>query len=235
MSGYADLQQEAWEALETRRYRRRRIVSGIRGRLRESQRSRHVAMWLFLASMVPGAAVAVLARICRVDGWGVAPALGFLVQWPVFVLLTGWQCERWTRRNDVVRKVEEAIPLDEATEARENAGLYSEADSGIRQAIENGLRSGTQQGGGGLPGLLVLGCLTLGTLLVWDLIRIAPTLFAETILDGPVARRDPSLAGRLELENWRQNAFGSTAVHFLGLALVSVVTGSILVCLRQVR
>jgi len=73
--------------------------------------------------------------------------------------------------------------------------------------------------------LIFVGGLTLGTWLVWLLIANGATLLAETIVDAELVPAKPQLACSLQHLDWRAEAFGFTAIHFLGLAFAAGAVG----------
>jgi hypothetical protein len=79
--------------------------------------------------------------------------------------------------------------------------------------------------------LLLLGSLTLGCWLIWDLIRNSPTLLAETLFDAEVVPPRMDLITSVKHLDWRAEAFGMTAVYFGGVAFAAATIGHTLSCL----
>jgi len=70
---------------------------------------------------------------------------------------------------------------------------------------------------------LLLAIMTVGTWLIWDLLRMGPALIAEIILDGVLVPTYPEIKERMPYEEWYKTAFVSTGLHFAAAALCTVV------------
>jgi hypothetical protein len=96
----------------------------------------------------------------------------------------------------------------------------------MRRAINQGVQHGLRQGGGAsLWVLIILVAVTLGTWLIWELIRGAPALLADTIIDAELVPSRPHLIFRMPARRWLSEAFGSTALQFIGLTIAAYLLG----------
>lgn len=242
MGEYVDPRREALDALELQASRRRRLLAGIRGWLRATKRPRWRVAGLLGVSFGAGSLAATAAWTAGLHlPIGVA-GFGILVAWLLFARLLHAEARRLCRAfaplgmaDDFLPTAETFVAHDALAEHLEARRLYEppDPDSPWQRGFRSGMQSGLQQGGPmALPALLIIGLLTLGTWIVWDLLRLSPMLLAETILDGAVAEAEPDLAHRMPIENWRSNALAGTAFHFISLAVVIVVLAGVLRALR---
>ncbi len=89
-----------------------------------------------------------------------------------------------------------------------------------------GVRAGLQQGGAANPLVLViLTALTLGSWLIWELIRSGPSLIAEVMIDAELVKAEPTLAIKIITHRWLPETLGATAFHFFGLSVVAFLLG----------
>ncbi len=247
MSGYIDLQREAEEARDEREYRRRRWLAGIRGSLRRFASPRWSVVSALLISAVPGTAIGVAAYWLGASAWGPAEAIAVVAMWPIFIGVSWRMAERLLAGNDVLLNLEANIGYDMECEARENANAYGSqyGDIGLgiegrcserEESIWRGINSGMQQNGGGMTliGLVLVVLVTVGTWLVWQLIRYGPTLFSELIFDEFLLRKMPGLSARASVQPALGNALAATGIHFVGFATVVLLLGGMLSCLGMV-
>jgi len=170
------------------------------------------------------------------SAWGCLLGLAVVLQWPIFVWLMGRYSLYLADRDDFLQHFEEGIAHDVESEARESSGVFALEDERLRAAINGGIRGGIQgSAGGALPIFLLIGLLTLGTWIFWQLLRSVPSLLAETILDRPLAERHPNLTEHVVIEPWRQNVFAGTALYFLGLTFVAMIFGPLAFLLRSIK
>ncbi len=225
MSGYVEYRDEAEEVFRTHERHRQHLFSAIRGWLRNKSSPRWTVAGLFAVCLIPGGGVAWFASKHGVNQYGPAQALGLLAAWLVFIFLIRWRAAIVSRSVDLGDDWRMFMAVDDGAEANENREL----DPKMQKSISDGIRSGLQQGPQG-AGLLVVGIITLGTWLIWDLIRNGPTLLAETVIDGELVPRYPALARQIPSDHWLKNAFIMTCVHFLGLSVAAWTLGFIISC-----
>jgi len=238
---YADLQREAEESFNQRLYRRRRLLSGLRGFLLRGHSPKWQTARVLALAFLPGCAVTLLAVHFGLNPWGPAPALGVLVTWPAFIFLTENLSARLAREKNLLTGFESNIAHSYAELARENRppdpGNSDVIDQGISSGIRSGIQSGGAQSGGGLiaalPVFIILALGTLGGWLVWQIIRLGPDLLSEAILDLHLAQTNPRLAEVTSLESWHKNAFTLTAIHFVILAVIALLLGATLLLFHQ--
>jgi hypothetical protein len=86
-----------------------------------------------------------------------------------------------------------------------------------------GLEEASRTGEDGLLRIVLLAVAPLGTWLIWDLLRMGPSLMPEIILDGVIVPAHPEIEERIPCEPWYKTAFAGTGLHFAGATLCTVV------------
>lgn len=234
MGDYVDLRREAQDALELRASRRRRVILGIRGWLHQSQRPRWRAAGLLAVSLATGTLVSWLVWTAGLKLPICAMGLGIGVAWVGFAGLLQWQARRLYHATaaarpaeDLLRAMDHHVAEGLLAERIENHRLYaepSEEELRWQRSFSQGLQNASQQGGPtSFPVLLIVGLLTLGTWILWDLLRCSPAILAEALLDGAVARDHPGIADRIAIEAGHANTLAGTALHFLSLGIVVIL------------
>jgi hypothetical protein len=199
------------------------MVSSIRGWLRLERRPRLTIVSLLAISTSVAVFIGWLLAIWGVDGWGTRAFFAVLATWPIFVGLVSWRAsvefgQMHLRSKD---REDRFIAMDGRIE---HHLARDDADHEISE-IERALY---REMGSNLLTLLLLGALTLGSWLIWDLIRTGATLLAETILDAEVVPSRRDLLNSISHLDWRTEAFGLTAAYFGGLAFAAGTIGHVL-------
>ena len=201
---------------QARQDRRRRLLQGVRGWLYETRSPRWLTGGLLAVSLLAGSGIAFTAFESGLRSIPWLCFVGIMAGWPVFIWLIRWQAGRMMGCLDALGDGRKFIFRDEAMERE----TFSDTASPHEQAFWRSFREASSRdvGKGGLPAVLAIGLLTLGTWLLWDLVKSGPTLIAEVFVDGIFPRRHPRLAEPVHTEPWLQNAVIATCVHFGGLA-----------------
>lgn len=224
---YADLQREAELALEERKYRRRRMIAGIRGWLVRKHAPKKLTLLALLASALAGAAVFMSLHGLGLRPAGLSAALGVLAAWPAFVFAVWKLACHLFEREDVLADFRANHSFEKLIWRQENAALREPWKCPEEFEVELG--RGFSIGLAAFPITIALTLSTLGTWLMWQLICQGSNLLAETIYDDCLARKLPKITSLAVVEDWRTNAFSGTALYFLGFALVIVPLGMVLV------
>jgi hypothetical protein len=223
-----EIYSEAELKHQARQERRMRLLRGVRGWLYETRSPRWRTAGLLTISLLAGGIVALGLF------WGGVRSIpwmcfaGVVASWPVFESLLRWQAAQMIRCLDTIGNARRFIIRDDAMERDVFSDTNIRYESDFRRSIRAGLSGGNQGGsctggnsGGaaGLPILITLGLLTLGTWLLWNLVKQGPTLLAETVVDEVFPRRHPQAAASVHTEPWLQNTLAVTGFHFIGFAL----------------
>ena len=215
-----EIYSEAELKHQARQERRRRLLRGVRGWLYETRSPRWRTLGLFAVSLLAGAGVAFAAFRFGLRSIPWLCFIGIIAGWPVFISLVRWQAGRMMTCLDALGDGRKFIFRDEEMERERFSDTGSPHEENFwRSFRETGSREmGKAVGNGGLPAMLGIGLLTLGTWLIWDLVKSGPTLLAEAFVDGTFPRRHPRLAAPMHTEPWLQNTIIATCIHFGGLA-----------------
>jgi hypothetical protein len=202
------------------------MVSSIRGWLRQERSPRLTIS--ALVGLCAALSVTIgygLAR-CGVRGWGTRAFWSVLAVWPVFVLLVRWRCAVDFQQMDLGNRdrVNRLIAADELASLDSNRQV-SEGERAVYRELGNGLGRAI---GSNLLTALLLGSITLGCWLIWDLIRNGPHLLADTIFDAEVVPPRVDLITSVTHRDWRMEALGFTAIYFPGLAFAAACFGHVL-------
>jgi hypothetical protein len=206
--------------------RRGRLVSRIRGWLRKERSPRRSVALLLIPTAAWVVGVDVLLYRLGLDMSPLRWAMAILGAWPLFVLLLRWRAAMEWRHLDLSRVGLEYVRYDQGEEARLAAPKTKrqmDNESAFWDGFSRGM--GQAQGGAGLPLGLLLGAVTLGTWTIWKLIRNAPGLLTDVIIDGDAVPSTPSLATKIPCENWFCEALAETYPYFLSLAFAAFVVG----------
>lgn len=183
---------------------------------------------LLALSTAIAVAVGYVLALVGIKGWGTRAFWSVLVAWPAFVGLMRWRAGV-EFRNSALRKSERDAyfaTIDEVAESELfNLKEPSETERAFKRELGQSL--GRAMGSNVLT-LLLLGGLTLGCWLIWDLIRTGPTLLAETIFDADVVSSRLQVITTVTHRDWRWEAFGLTGIHFGGLAIAAGCVGCVL-------
>ena len=145
-----------------------------------------------------------------------------LAVWPIFVLLVRWRAAIEFEELPVRDGARRFISTDDLAERT----LFSEEpEPAWKRACRESIARESGRAGGNILILLFLGGLTLGAWLAWLLIAHGATLLAETIVDAELVPSKPQLIYSFQHLDWRAEAFGFTAIHFIGLALAAGAVG----------
>ena len=196
--------------------RRQRLVSGVRGWLYEKRSPRLRALVFLTASLATGTGLAWLLRLLGLRSLPTLVFLGTLTAWPVFLLLIRREGQRLLGEFDDAASMQHYLARDESMLRQEFFPVTSPGSTNYREVFWRTF--GRESGKLPLPILLTLGAATLGLWLLWDLLRLGPTLFAEALVDDAFPRCHPQIAEPVHTEPWLINFLGSTAIHFGGFA-----------------
>ena len=215
-----EIYSEAELKHQARQERRRRLLRGVRGWLYETRSPRWRTLGLFGGSLFVGTGAAFAAFQCGLRSIPWLCFIGIIAGWPVFISLVRWQAGRMMMCLEALGDGRKFIFRDEAMERE----IFSDTGSANEEAFWRSFRErGSDEmwnaaGKGGLPSIFAMGLFTLGTWLIWDLVKSGPTLLAEAFVDGTFPRRHPRLAAPMHTEPWLQNTIIATCIHFGGLA-----------------
>jgi hypothetical protein len=219
-TGYDTWEDEATARFEQRESFRRRLLAGIRGRLREKRGLRWWLAWVMLICAAVAWLVAVALHSTGAYGWLWLPGWGVLASWPIYVLALKLRAiseaaQLLSARDwHFLKATDEKGDADDLVTEEHIERILNQAWQGERYGSSND---------GGLAGFLLLIIVTVGTWLIWDLLRMGPALMAEIILDGQIVPANPSLLDRLPTsEPWYKTALLNTGLHFITLAALAV-------------
>jgi len=235
MNAYAELDDDVrWQ----RELRRSRLLALIRGWLRKERAPRLTVVLL----LIPCAVCIVLSEyLMRRAGFELLPmrwAFAVLPAWPLFVALVRWRAAAEWERLNLKKKLGREYQLhDESAEAVPFV-VKTQKQLEWDQGVQSGIRGGLQQNGVGRIGavpwvLFIMVAVTIGTWLVWELIKGGPKLLANTIIDSELVPSQPKLVFKMETYKWFPETLGATALHFLGLALAAFLLG--IGCLAYIK
>jgi len=191
-TGYETFSDAAERHYEERQNFRNRILRGLRGHLRENGGVRWRVAWLLAQSMLVSGLVVGAFHSAGVLGSQWHPCLVLIAGWPLFALGFIADAKKRTQRLDLFEKWTPSLLRDELGEIRDR--LTSKRISEKVDLVWNSAaRQSGQNNGGGVIVIILLILLTAGTWLVWDLLRRAPALMAEVILDGIIAPAHPEM------------------------------------------
>jgi hypothetical protein len=220
--GYQTLEDEIAAHQEAREYFRRRILACIRGRLRERKFLRwRLGLLLLGCLLLTGLLISIPTPIQ--PSWQVAIAV--LAAWPIYLLFLYLWARSETRRLNLAGHWDMLVARDERGEFQDRH-TSEQIDKVVRQAWD-GSRCQSSAQGNNLLGMFILACVTLGTWIVWDLLRTGPALVAEIILDGVIVPTYPEYSDRLPSEPWYKAAFLNTAPHFASAALIAILLATL--------
>lgn len=83
-------------------------------------------------------------------------------------------------------------------------------------------------GGGSIIVGIYLALVSLGTYLIYHLIREGPDLLTDVICHKLLPERIGGFHTRFHSQNWLHNAFSATAIHFIGLAAVGMLLAALI-------
>lgn len=216
-SGYQTAEDEAEARQEARERFRRRLLCCIRGRLRESK---GVRWWIaFLLVGCSGLAwfLAGIPATARFGGvWH--SGLAVLATWPVYVVALFLRAKVEGHRLELAGHWDSLMARDERGEFEDRT-----VSERIDRVVNQGWESNRYQNSNPLLGFVAMTVVTVGTWLIWDLLRMGPGLMAEIILDGVLVPTYPEIKERMPYEAWYKTAFVSTGLHFVAAALCTVV------------
>lgn len=231
MRGYIEFGDDARSAWEEREYRTRRLYSGIRGAICAMDKPRWRTARAFTQCAV--CAFAIFAVLAFFKAYTPASIfIAILAAWPVFVMFLHRAALKLDKRHHLLRNLESSISADEQRTSQENRrrfGELSEEERKFQESFWNGFHQGMSRGGGGsvIVGLY-LALLSLGTYLIYHLIREGPDLLADVICHKLLPERITEFHARFNAQNWWHNAFSATAIHFLGLAAVGMLLAALI-------
>ncbi len=218
-------------AIEQRMERRRRFLHETRGWLRAERAPRLTVLGMLIVCAVAGAAFDLWLQhtgfAFRPYRWMIAA----FSTWPLFLALLRWRAGVEASRLGLVEKTRHFVVHDEAAEEQEanpQPGKWQKAfnnawDQEGQRAFSREM--GRATGGGGVFVIIILLVVSMGTWLAWDLIRLGPTLLAETMIDGVLVPAEPRLALHMDSDRWLKNLAPSTGFHFMGLAFAGLMLG----------
>ena len=231
MRGYTEFGDEARAAWEEREYRTRRLYSGIRGAICALDKPRWRTAWALTQCTV--CALALFAALAFFKTSTPASVfIAILVAWPIFVLFLHRAARRLDQRHHLLQNLESSISADEHRTAQENRkrfGELTEEERKFQESFWNGFHQGMSRGGGGsvIVGIY-LALVSLGTYLIYHLIREGPDLLTDVICHKLLPERIGGFHTRFNSQNWLHNAFSATAIHFIGLAVVGMILAALI-------
>ena len=231
MNGYIDLQSEAEREWEERGYRRRKMLSAIRGCLRVKAWPRWLIVRSLLFSAVPGFVVAWGLNRLGLSWWGPAPAFGVFAMWPFFVFFLRQAAEGLFRDLRPLDHIKTNANHDMTLDIEEFWRQYEPRSEWQETLSENSGEIGRAFGGAGLPFGLVAGLLTLGLWFLWLMVKEGPTLLAEIIFDGCLQESRPDLVQHAAVESWLNNTLAATVTYFVLVAVVVAALAGLLSCI----
>lgn len=204
------------------RARRQRLIGNVRGWLRTSRHPRlAVAALLFLSALV-AVLVAYGLGFAGVKAWPARAFFAVIAAWPAFVFLLRALAARECRYFEIGFRSEELIEHDEAAE-RDLLDLYPSAEKSSWREFRDEFVANLAVTLRHPLVFLILGGATLGLWVVWDLIAQGATLLARMIVDAEHAPAQSSIIKNSETRDWRAEAFGGTAIYFVGLAFAAAM------------
>src|SRR5262245_55817316 len=204
---------------------RRRFVRQIRGWLRAERSPRLTIIGLLGIAATVALGAVYLLGLAGMRGWGMRSFWAVLAAWPVFVWLLRWRAgvEFGQMTRQMTEHELQFARLDELDDSESQLlREATEAERACHRAVMESSR------GAGPLTLLLLGGVTLGCFLIWDLVQFGPTLLAETIFDAEMVIARPDLILTTTHRDWRAEAFGATGIHFGGLAIAACCIGATL-------
>jgi hypothetical protein len=216
-SGYQTFESEAEAKHEAREDYRRRLLSCVRGRVRENKSLRWRIGFLMAGCIVGASALAAIPATNHAAG-ACLRVLAVMSMWPIYVYGLYACAKAESRHLDMAGHWDSHLIHDQLGEMNDR-NVSEKIDRIVKNVWEgNRYQQGNQ--GGALLGFVVLTIATLGTWTIWDLLRMAPALVAEIIVDALLVPAHPALADRMPpTYPWWKNAFASTALHFLAIGL----------------
>jgi hypothetical protein len=224
-------QDSVEEQIRVRDDRRRRMIASIRGWLREKRSPRLILVATLALCAVLAIGVGCSLAGLGIQGWGTRAFWSVLAVWPVFVLLVRWRAAIDFAQMDLGNRdqMDRFIAAGELTSRELYACESDRPMSETERAIRDGLRHGSVEQRQIDPfSLLLLGALTLGFWLIWDLTRTGVVLLADTIFDAEVVPPRFDLITSVTHLDWRMEALGFTAFYFPALALCAGCVGHLL-------
>jgi|GEM_PF-6908822 len=204
------------------RARRQRLIGHVRGWLRTNRYPRLAVTALFLISTLVAALVACGLGFVGLKPWPARTFFAMLAAWPVFVLLLRVLAAREYRYFELGARTEELIGRDQTAE-RDLLDLYPSPErSGWRDFRDEFVANLAVTLRHPFV-FLILGGATLGLWVVWDLIAQGATLLARMIVDAECAPAQSALIKNSEIRDWRTEAFGGSAIYFVGLAFAAAM------------
>jgi Flp pilus assembly protein TadB len=222
-SGYHTFETEAEAKHEAREHYRRHLLSCIRGRVRENKSLRWRIALLLLLCIAAACGLASLPVAQNIGGpW--RGALAVMAMWPVYVWRLRAFARAESRHLELSGHWDSLITHDQLGE-QDDRNMSEKIDRIVKKVWEGGRNQHGDRGDpqANLLAFVVLTIATLGTWTIWDLLRMAPSLVAEIIVDGVLVPAHPALGDRMPSYPWWKNAFASTALHFFAIAMC--VTG----------
>lgn len=230
MKGYIDLQTEAEREWEERGYRRRKMLSAIRGCLRVKAWPRWLVVRSLVFSAVPGFAVAWGLSRLGLSWWGPAPGLAVLAMWPFFIFFLRQAADGLYREIRLLDNMEADADRDMALDIDDFWKKYEPRSDFKEVLFESSDEIAGAFVGSGMPFAILGGLLTAGIWFFWMMVKEGPTLLAEIIFDGCLQESRPDLVGQTQVESWLKNTAAATATYFACVAVVVSALAGLLAC-----
>jgi hypothetical protein len=195
-------------------------VRGIRGWLRAERHPRLTVGLILAACLLLGGALVFLMRWLNVGNFVTRPGLAVLITWPAFLALLRWRAGVEFEALDIDAGVAQFVRGDQVADAsRLRAFLdpQSQRSATQQELMESFHREAFQQP---LAALLLI-LFTCGMWLLWDLVAVGPTLLTDLIIDGRLVVVHPGVLQKIPTSNWLKDAAGATAIHFIGLSILT--------------
>jgi len=215
-SGYHTFETEAEAKQEAREHYRRHLVSCIRGRIRENKKVRwRIALLLTGCILLAWRLGTIQATLHFGGPWHICIAV--MATWPIYVFGV-FECAKSESRTLSLAGHWETLTIHDQLGEMNDHNVSGKIDRGVNKVWDS-LRYARGNNGGEILAVAILAIGTLGTWTICDLIRMAPALVAEVIVDGILIPAQPSLAGRIPASPWWKYTFANTALHFFAMGM----------------
>lgn len=154
--------------------------------------------------------------------WLWLPGWGVIASWPVYVLSLKIMAHSEARDMLAAARDWHFLKANDEQGDAHDRNIEDRVDGALRHMWNSRQGGGTPQGQ--FAGIFFLIILTVGTWLIWDLLRMGPALLAEIILDGDILPANPALSDRLPIsEPWYKTALLNTGLHFISAAGIATL------------
>ncbi len=210
------------------------MVRGIRGWLRKHRRPERAIVLILAVCLLAGCGLFLLMGFLEVAVRPIRLGLAVLLVWPLFLGLLRWQAAAEFRQLDSETGISEYVRNDDRMEMARLRELLGQQEPSF---VERGFSEGFSRMDGpeAFFVMIVLFVATCGVWLLWDLIRMGPTLLTEMIIDADLVAANPALLQRFSSGNWFKNAMDATAIYFFGLSMITCLLMVVWLAVRGIR